>query len=222
MAGVGTGEASPLTRLMLIGGLGIFALAFALSAFDLSCAAAVYEPDCVFGQWIARYGGFHAFLLYPLAILLLAWSKKRKRHPLLAQMAAALLTQAVLHTQLLTTLLKWLWGRPRYVQVLAGKAAFTTPFEWQCGSGFVSFPSGHVATALVVLPIAFILWQTKHRRAAKAVFAAVLLYALVVAYGRMQSGAHFLSDVTASYGLALACTPLSVYLGRRYLKLFKD
>lgn len=215
-----TDEASCLRNGCLAAGLALFALAFALSPFDLDCAQALYDPERLFGRWIARYGGVHGFVLYPLAILLLAWSAKRRRHPLLAQAAAALLVQAVLHTQALTSLLKWLWGRPRYVQILAGKAAFASPFEWQTGSGFVSFPSGHVATALVVLPIAYVLWEGGRRRAGLVLFLVASLYTLLVAYGRMQAGAHFLSDVTASFGLAFACTPLSVWLGRRYLRLF--
>lgn len=210
------------TRFFLAAGLLALALAFALSPYDLEVSAALYEPGTAFGQAVAHYGAWHAFLLYPLAILLLAWPAKRRGYPLLAQGAAVLLTQALLHTELLTTLVKWLWGRPRYGQVLAGQAPFATPFSWQTGSGFVSFPSGHVATALVALPLALLLWRAGRRGAAGVVFCGTLLYGILTAYGRIMNGAHYLSDVTASLGLALLCSPLSLYLGTRYLRLFKD
>lgn len=197
-------------------GLAVVALALALSDQDLAISQALHSPTELLGYLVNHFGEIPAFVLYPLALGLLCWPAKRRLYPVLSACAAAVLAQAVLHTYLFTGALKWAIGRPRYFQVLEG-ALYASPFNWNPGSGFVSFPSGHEATAVVWLPIAILLWRAGKRLPGLAVLVATLLFGAIVGFGRIEFGMHYFSDVTASMGFALMFAPLTAYLGARLI-----
>ncbi|HWC46127.1 MAG TPA: phosphatase PAP2 family protein, partial [Casimicrobiaceae bacterium] len=98
---------------------------------------------------------------------------------------------AALFAQALVLGLKYALGRAR-------------PVSAQDVEGF-SFPSGHAAQSLVVFGfLAFLLGHGKSA-SQKTVFAGcAVAIALLVAFSRIYLGAHWFSDVVASFGLATA------------------
>ena len=81
-----------------------------------------------------------------------------------------------------------------------------------------SLPSGH-ATKSVALALPFVIFVTDERWWSRLMRAVVLLAALAVAYARIAMGVHYVSDVLAGIGVAMACLPLAVCgankIGRR-------
>lgn len=188
---------------------------------DLRVAASVTRPEHPFGVAIQRYGTLPSGILYGAAILWLVVPSLRRRSRLLSLAASALLAQALLHPLLVTDLLlKRLWGRLRPHQVLAGEGRFTPFYLPSPRLEGRSFPSGHVATASVLAPVVLLLVRCGRRQQALILGAVVLAWALAVAFGRVLFGAHFLSDVAFSMGLAWFVSPLTLRLGERYLALF--
>ena len=114
------------------------------------------------------------------------WFAITRRYRTLAYwLSAALFSQALVFG------LKYALGRAR-------------PVSAQDVAGF-SFPSGHAAQSLVVFGfLAFLLGHGKSA-AQKTVFAGgAIAIALLVAFSRVYLGAHWFSDVVASFGLATA------------------
>ncbi len=95
--------------------------------------------------------------------------------------------------------LKWLMGRPRPHRVFSGELPFG---EWYAfGAHFIdtggyrgSFPSGHVATMMLLFPWAYVLWARGYRMWAVVLGGVSLGGALVMLISRSMVGAHWLSD----------------------------
>ncbi len=111
--------------------------------------------------------------------------------------------------------LKWIMARPRPRVVLNG----TLPFnEWyEIGAHFIaegsyrgSFPSGHTGSSAAMFGLAFCVVlgaKSKRGRAlGKYVLGFVILLAVTMAFSRMMTAAHWLTDVVFSFfcGLAIA------------------
>lgn len=99
-------------------------------------------------------------------------------------------------------LLKTIWGRARYVDIQAGSAEFT-PWYKIVRVGGDSFPSGHAAfggTLFLLLPLCGIFDKFKGRE--KEIFAVALVFVAIVMIARITDGHHYLTDVTAGFGLA--------------------
>jgi membrane-associated phospholipid phosphatase len=189
--------------------------------FDLDVARAVARFDDPFAVLVQDHGTHPALVVYLAAILWLAVPSLRRRARLVSRCASAVLVQALVHTMLAVNVLKLLWGRERFASVAAGHASYSPIWAIDPLGGGVSFPSGHVATALVLLPAAFILAQSGRRGAAIAVALGSAAFASAIGYGRLRLGAHYLTDVLFSAGTAALMAPISVAIGDRYLTLFE-
>ncbi len=105
--------------------------------------------------------------------------------------------------RVLITLLKALWARTRFDDMLAaGSLAAFTPWWQPFANGGSSFPSGHVAdaTGIFVLLILCDLLPALGRRR-KAVTALCWAYIAAMAFSRILIGRHFLSDTLAASAL---------------------
>jgi membrane-associated phospholipid phosphatase len=77
-----------------------------------------------------------------------------------------------------------------------------------------SLPSGH-ATKSMALALPFVIFVANERWWSRLMRGLVLLVALAVGYARIALGAHYLSDVLAGIGVAIACLPLAVWAANR-------
>ena len=130
-------------------------------------------------------------------------------------------------TMLIINIVKVPWGRARMrLIVQTGNESYFSPW-WRAGSElkkklvaegvssdeFRSFPSGHTACAACAMLLALL--PTLKKGAEKRIR---LLYAIgcgwcaVTAFTRLHMGAHFLTDVTMAWLIALGMCVLSVYL----------
>lgn len=100
---------------------------------------------------------------------------------------------------LLTTIIKFSWGRARYLEIITGDNVFTTWYSPQGFTGGTSMPSGHTALAgaMFLLPFMF-LSLPKMAAYAPSATALALLYVIFIAVTRLLGGYHFLSDVTVA------------------------
>jgi membrane-associated phospholipid phosphatase len=193
----------------------------ALAPFDLGISLAAAHPEHRFGRVVQDHGTHPALVLYVGMIAWLAFPALRRRSRLVSRCAAAVLTQALLHTLAVTDLLKFLWGRERFSDLGPDGAGFAPLWAPDWFAGGLSFPSGHVATAFVLAPAVILLARTGRPRAALTLGAAVCLCGLTIAAGRIVFGAHFATDTVFSIGLAWLIAPLSIAIGDRYLALFE-
>ncbi len=127
---------------------------------------------------------------------------------------------ALLHPVLIVQLGKLFWGRVRFRHLAPGFADFTPWYLPQGITGNESFPSGHAAMGWMLLPIAFHL--TRRFLAARngaqitapapntlaLVWVLVVVFGVAVAASRVVVGAHYLSDVAFSTGVAWALAAL--------------
>ena len=199
-------------------GLVIFALAMLIAwGFEGFIVQSVAYGDGAFGRIVQDYGTLPQGVLIVLAVVALSVPGLRLGYPLLARSSSALIAQAILHPLLFSTTLKFLWRRTRPVNVLAGKGDYTPFFVPNFDGNDVSFPSGHVAAALVLLPVIYLLIGQRRFAAAAIAIAVTVGWAGAVSVGRIVYGAHYLTDVVFSIGTALFFVPLSVRVGDWYL-----
>ena len=204
------------------GFVALLAVLFVVSPFDLSLAQGIIDQKSMFGKFVQDFGTIPQGLLIVAAILVLVINRLRIGYPLLARASSVLLAQAILHSLIFCTCLKYLWGRTRPADLLAGGVEFAPFYIPNPGAHGMSFPSGHVAAALILLPVLYILISAGKKKAAIAVAFVTVFWVLPVAYGRMLYGAHFLTDVIFSIGTAFFCVPLSVKVGDWYLSKFEN
>ena len=126
----------------------------------------------------------------------------------------------------LINLIKVPWGRVRMRQIYKTSESYFTPW-WQAGSTlkkklmaegvssdeFRSFPSGHTACAACAMLIGLLptLRKGKEKRT-RLLFILGCLWAAAVAISRIWMGAHFLTDVTMAWLIALGMCALCVHL----------
>jgi membrane-associated phospholipid phosphatase len=218
MPGSGAGRAHVI---WIFCGLAVVIAILIAAPFDLEVARAVVRLDDPFAVLVQDHGTNPALVVYVAAILWLTVPFLRRRALLVSRCASAVLVQALVHTMFAVNVLKLLWGRERFASVVAGHATFSPIWAIDPLSGGLSFPSGHVATALVLLPAAFILAQAGRRGAAIAVALGSAAFSIAIGYGRLRLGAHYLTDVLFAGGTAVLMAPASVALGDRVLALFE-
>lgn len=157
-------------------------------AVTMYLAAARQEWLTAVMLWIAD--AHDTLKLLAMTALLAAWRYCRRDH-------ASLRLLAVIPVgMLLNVTLKWLFQRPR--------PALTEPLVQLATS---SFPSGHAVASTVfygtLCALVFARARSPVLRALAAVGAAVMV--LLVCFGRVYLGAHYLSDVLAGVAVGIAC-----------------
>ncbi len=199
---------------------------FLASPYDLELSQAIADPKNGFGRFIWLWGTTPSGVLYVAALAVLMVPRLRRNTSDLVQVAAVtLLVMALLHSLFITTSIKLLWGRQRFVELGGDWSRFTLFYQPGKPLAGESFPSGHVATAFVCSPLVFLLAREGRKAAAALLCLLVIAWGVTVAYGRILNGAHYLTDTIFSAGLSFLLAPFIVDLGRwtwnrwyRYLK----
>ena len=158
-------------------------------AFDVPLRNAILAPSAAVVLAVDLLVGLPLWSAIIVLIAALLW---RARHG-----GSALLLASGLSVELLTALAKFVVDRPRPLTTSAGDLLTTA-----------SFPSGHVARAVVALGL-FALVLGRHRPSLQAPFLALASAFLVaLAIARIASGEHWPSDVLG--GLLLGAIWLRV------------
>ena len=185
-----------------------------LSPYDLEISKALANRSALDGILVYRLGeipGWIAIVL-SLYVLIRTWQKDIPRLEPFKPLAITIISQALLIPLAVTQLLKYFWGRVRFMHLAPGFSDYT-PF-WQpagVGSG-ASFPSGHVAMAALLASIPFFLWQEKKHRSALASGIVTAGWGLFVSWGRIRSGSHYMTDCVMSLGLGWLGAALLLYV----------
>lgn len=104
---------------------------------------------------------------------------------------------AVVVVILLTTIVKYLWGRQRYISVIGEKATFTPWYKPNGLTGGTSFPSGHTAlfgTLYMLIPL---MGALGYKGEVFSYILIALTNALIGVF-RIIGGYHYFSDVVFS------------------------
>ena len=125
----------------------------------------------------------------------------------------------VISSLLTINVLKFIWGRPRYREMMADGDVALSPFTpWYHINGFSlhghhSFPSGHTCSAanlLVLLALEEVFPDAREKK--KTLALVVGIYIFTMAYSRIVLGAHFLSDVTAGFFIGFITYAVARYI----------
>jgi undecaprenyl-diphosphatase len=177
-----------------------------LSAFDQDMSRWIARSMPVWAEWLARalswVGGAAGVAV--LVALVAAWLVRRGW-----RMEAAVLVAAAAGSQLLSTLAKEGYDRPRPT---AG-----SPIALPSSS---SFPSGHATTGIAVFGLLGLLLAARlsSRAARLAAIAAGFAVGSLIGASRVVLDVHFLTDVVAGAALGLAWLAvclLAVHVARR-------
>ncbi len=200
--------------LLIIGGLAIFAGATwgnINNVLDMS----KYQP---LGGDALKYSLIAVFSLGSVAAFLLAFITVKKLDNKVVFKVAFIIFCCFAAYYLLNEFFKYLASRPRprtlflyYSKdpILGFKQWFEfvpfRAFKEHPGDLYKSFPSGHVQNAgimLITVPVlSYLCPKHNNRKIQVILFYAALLFTLIIAFSRVWSGAHFLTDV--SFGLLL-------------------
>ena len=143
---------------------------------------------------------------------IITWNKDWKNYRTLAGVISLL---AIINPLVLIQIIKLLWGRVRFRDLLSpGFVDYTPWFLPQGITGNQSFPSGHAAMGWMFLPLLILVKDRKNTAAVKILVSILILgWGLFVALSRIVVGAHYASDILFSTGFA-AITTLLLY--RKY------
>lgn len=202
-------------------GFAVWVAALAVSApWDLEISSAIADREAALGRLVALAGEWPAWAATALCVVVLILGRKpdssvRAYRPL----ALAVILLAIICPLIITQSFKFLWGRVRFRDLGVDFAGFT-PFYIPAGPGAgLSFPSGHVAMAFVLSPIVFFFARLREAVPALIALAGVLLYGCLTAFGRIQAGAHYLTDCLFSIGISFL---LAAVLTRRLLRHYEE
>ena len=181
----------------------IWVLAMAmLSPYDQELSRKLCSPDSCFGHFVQAWAVMPACVAVALALL-----ASRKQSKLWSK---AILYQCLFHAILLTHILKQFWGRTRPGDVLSHPELYTSFFTPAGPFLGESFPSGHVASALVLAPLPFVFWKEGKRLNCLLWSIGLGLFWLATAYGRVLFGVHYPTDCLFSLGSGLLSAQLIV------------
>ncbi len=128
---------------------------------------------------------------------------------------------ALFNSLILVNLLKIIWGRVRFIDILElGDSAFT---PWYLPNKpsieHTSFPSGHTAMAYIFLPLLFLIKDTDWKKISKiSVYLLILCWGFFISITRVIYGVHYASDVLFS----TCFTALISIVLYKYIYLKKD
>lgn len=192
----------------------LWVAALALAApFDLLLSLAVADRADGLGRLVWALGEAPSWALLAACVAVLVLGTRRRLwlrawRPL----AWALVLQALLYPLAATQIIKYFWGRVRFVDLAADLSNYT-PFYVPAGVGVgLSFPSGHTAMGFLPAPIPWFFAARGQRRAALVSGLLVMTYGGIVAWGRIVLGAHYLTDTLFSMGAQLLLAPVMVAL----------
>ena len=207
----------PLTVLLLLTAL------VAASGADLKVSPLFHHPQgWPLGNeqpwsFLYRYGYYPAYVLGGSALGLFAASFIRPALACFRRQAAFMVILLLLGPGLLVnTLFKDNWGRPRprEITLFGGTKQFHQPWErGVTGNGSKSFPSGHGASAFYLAMPYFTLRRRKPRLAT-LIYAAGIVYGILMGVARVAQGGHFVSDILWAWGVVhLTAVTLYYLLG---------
>ena len=137
-----------------------------------------------------------------------------------------------------TTLLKYIWSRPRFRMISLGSESYDVydlfrswyqpgkglagkVFADEASEQFKSFPSGHTSSAACSFLFFFIpSLNVRLRDSAKfRVISSIIavIFTLTIAYSRIVYGAHYLTDVSFGFFITICAILLSVLLEKTLL-----
>jgi membrane-associated phospholipid phosphatase len=119
---------------------------------------------------------------------------------------AALLAVALIGSQVLTSILKATFERPR--------PSFDDPVAT---AGWFSFPSGHALSSIALYgALAYVLPRRVRSIRVRALgLGGVVLLVVAIGFSRLYLGVHYLTDVLAGYSIGLAWLLLAIWTVRR-------
>lgn len=171
------------------------------SPYDLQVSIAIADSHAPFARFISRFGEWPSWIIVIIALgMLLVKPKLGSRLYQYKTACVGIILQALIHPLLITQSIKFFWGRVRFVSLLPDYSNYT-PFYIPAGP-FISesLPSGHVAMAFALTPLIFYFARIGSRKTFALVTTVVLIYGLMVAFGRILAGAHYLTDCIFSTG----------------------
>ena len=185
---------------------------FLISPWDLVLSRNLTDGGNGFGRLINDWGQVPGWIGVALALFCLVTRNQMLPKPL----AKCIVLQGLVQGLLVTHTLKQLRGRVRPSNISPDPIEYS-PFYLPAGPLHgESFPSGHVAAAMMLAPIPFDFWRIGKPRTAALSLAVLLVYWISVAYGRIVFGVHFPTDCLFSigFGLLLAALTTRYYSGR--------
>lgn len=119
---------------------------------------------------------------------------------------------------LIVTLMKNIWGRPRY-RILDNNYEAYSNFltisgfkNSKLGDNYRSFPSGHTNAASSILVLSLITPRFTNKKWVKYLITGIcIVYPVLVAISRICVGAHYASDVLFGFGVSFTCL-LTTYI----------
>ena len=112
----------------------------------------------------------------------------------------------------LVSVIKFIWGRPRYRILSPDYSEYTNYLvihglsNGSIGTDYRSFPSGHTNAATSILILSLIAPRFSSKKWIKYLISgACYLYVLIMAISRVCVGAHYASDVLFGFGISSIC-----------------
>ncbi|WP_239255307.1 phosphatase PAP2 family protein [Listeria ilorinensis] len=120
----------------------------------------------------------------------------------LERVAYLLIVYSIL-LNMVINVIKPIWGRVRFRDLLSDYSNFSPWYLIQGVAGAASFPSGHAANAISAIGLALYVDPSKPGRV-KKVFYFGVIWGLTVAISRVFFGAHYLSDITMGMFISIS------------------
>jgi len=149
---------------------------------------------------------FTSMMIFVILFSIVTFSRDWKDYRIVAFIIVVL---AVVNVLLFVQITKIVWGRVRFVNLLADYSNFSPWFVPQGVTGNKSFPSGHAAMGFMLLPLLILLKDRDMRDPTRIIMTiAIIGWGLFVALSRVLIGAHYASDVLFSSAIASVITIL--------------
>lgn len=179
------------------------------AAHELEISAALYNPATPWARWFQNWGT--AFIFVPV-LGVLAFAAKNGGEKGRAAARSVFMTGVLYFAFELCgiTIIKGIWGRGRYDDLLAMGALFNyTPwYAPQFFTGNTSFPSGHTAFSFGVFLLYLLALRLEKFRG--GAFALCSGYVVCMAFSRIVMGRHYVTDVLAAIAWGALCMRLAV------------